>query len=63
MNTNYDFYYNRQFQRMRYLMEDSVKDPPTLDVEDETMARYGFDVKAKKSLQKIPKKCPHPKYL
>ena len=62
-NTNYDYYYNREFQRMRYLTEDPAGDDPQVQTKDELLVDLGFKVQPNGNNNKAVKKSPHFKYF
>ncbi|KAL4485830.1 hypothetical protein ABPG72_012370 [Tetrahymena utriculariae] len=63
INSNYDYYYNRQFQRMRYLTEDPAGDDPLQKTKDEHLVDLGFIPKVFGANAEVRKRAPHDKYL
>lgn len=58
-----DYYYNREFQRMRYLTEEPVGNDPTTLTRNEMLTDLGFLVPQSSNNSKLIKKAPHYKYL
>lgn len=61
-NSNEDYHYNREFQRMRYLTEDTVGNDPTTFTRNEMLADLGVNLPPKHNNFDIRKKAPHYKY-
>lgn len=62
-NTNYDYYYNRQFQRFRYLTEDAQGEDKEVLTSRELLADLGVQIEQRGHNHDIRKKSPHFKYL
>lgn len=63
-NTNEDYYYNREFQRMRYLSDEAVGDDPSINTRDEMLVDLGINLGAPGGLNtSVNKRAPHFKYF
>jgi len=62
-NNNYDYYYNREFQRMRYLAEDVIGNDATTRTSPEVLTDLGFNVTQQGINREVLKKSPHFKYF
>ena len=62
-NNNYDYYYNREFQRMRYLSEEVIGNDKTTQTSSELLADLGYQSKQQGINSKVVKKSPHFKYF
>ncbi len=62
-NTNYDYHYNREFQRMRYVTEEIVGNDQTVLTSPALLADLGVDVPNKGLNKGLLKKSPHFKYF
>ncbi|EGR28603.1 hypothetical protein IMG5_206925 [Ichthyophthirius multifiliis] len=63
LNSNYDFYYNRQFQQMRYLTEDLHGDDSLEKARPEHLISLGIAELPVPPNNIVRKKAPHEKYL
>lgn len=63
INSNHDYYYNRQFQRMRYLTEDPAGDDPLQNTKTAQLVDLGANIKNYGANKEIRKRAPHDKYL
>ena len=61
-NTN-DYYYNRHFQRMRYVTEDPQGDDPFTKTSSELLVDLGVTVTPQGNNLHAHKKAPHYKYF
>ncbi len=61
--SNDDYYYNREFQRMRYLTEEPVGNDPTTDTRDALLTDLGILLPNRGNNSKIRKRAPHYKYF
>lgn len=57
-----DYYYNREFQRMRYLTEEPVGNDPTTLTKDEILNDLGVVLPPRRNNLNVRKKAPHYKY-
>jgi len=62
-NNNYDYYYNREFQRMRYLSEDVLGNDPSIQTSSEVLKDLGYKIPQHGINPGIIKKSPHFKYF
>ena len=62
-NNNYDYHYNREFQRMRYLSEEVTGNDKANQTSDEVLTDLGVDVKQQGLNAGVVKKAPHYKYF
>jgi hypothetical protein len=62
-NNTYDYYYNREFQRMRYLCEEPAGDDPFLKTKDEILVDLGYQLENRGLNKNVWKKSPHYKYF
>ena len=62
-NNTDDYYYNREFQRMRYLTEEPSGNDPTMKTRNEMLLDLGILSLPSKNNKKLVKKAPHYKYL
>ena len=61
--SNDDYYYNREFQRMRYLTEEPFGNDANAKPRDEMLADLGIPVRNRGNNLNIRKKSPHYKYF
>lgn len=62
-NNTYDYYYNREFQRMRYLSEEPQGNDPHLKTKDEVLVDLGVTLSQRGLNKGVLKKSPHYKYF
>lgn len=61
-NNTYDYYYNREFQRMRYLAEEVTGNDKDTQTSDTVLADLGYKITAPGLNRDVIKKAPHYKY-
>ena len=62
-NSNTDYYYNREFQRMKYLAEETEGNDKSNATSDELLTDLGYTVTASPLNTQVIKKSPHFKYF
>ena len=62
-NNNYDYHYNREFQRMRWLAEEVEGNDKSVQTKDEILVDLGYVIKASGLNADTIKKAPHHKYF
>ena len=62
LNNTYDYYYNREFQRMRYLAEEVTGNDKDTQTSDTVLADLGYKITAPGLNRDVVKKAPHFKY-
>lgn len=61
-NNTYDYYYNREFQRMRYLAEEVSGNDQSSNTKDEVLVDLGYEITKTGLNTKTVKLAPHYKY-
>ncbi|KRX07275.1 hypothetical protein PPERSA_06890 [Pseudocohnilembus persalinus] len=62
-NTDTDYQYNREFQRMRYLTEEPAGNDPYNKTQDAILADLGYKWQPMGNNNQVHKKSPHYKYF
>lgn len=62
-NSNDDYSYNREFQRMRYLSEEAVGDDPSSNTSDQLLFDLGIHLPRYGINREVKKRAPHYKYF